>query len=130
MTLCRSVSEEISRNRFHGTTSHVTILYLRESLRRLKLTHVLENQINILVIVCLVQPNQPDDVLVIDERQQEHNLAERTLRVRLIPESIKDLFHRNRVLPFLLDRLPYYTIGLCEKSALLSLSLLSLTDLH
>lgn len=91
---------------------------------RLKLTHVLENQVNISVVICLVQPDQPDDVLVIGERQQEHDLAKRTLRVRLISESVEDLLHRDRVLPFLLDRLPYYTVGLRRRSALSSLLLL------
>jgi hypothetical protein len=59
-----------------------------------------------------VQPDQLYDVLVIGEREQKHNLAERALRIRLIPERVEDLLHRDGVLPLFVYRLPYDTVGL------------------
>lgn len=120
MTLCKSVSGKTRAESFNGVRIATGRLRVcaNPSSDRLRLTHVLENQINVPVVVRLVQPDQPDDVLVIGERQQEHDLTERTLRVRLIPKSVEDLLHRDRVLPFLLDRLPYYTVSLRKRSAL------------
>lgn len=98
----------------------VTLSCANPSSDRVKLTHVLENEVNVPVVVRLVQPDQPYDILVIGERQQKHNLAERTLRIRLISEGVENLLYRYGLFSPLLYRLPYYTVGLRKSEMLLS----------
>lgn len=121
MTLWRSVSGETGRNVFQAEKcedqAHVrqrepSRAYIAYPRTRDVLTHVLENEINVPVVVRLVQPDQLDDVLVIGERQQEHYLAERALRVRLIPEGVEDLLHRDGVLPLPVYGLPHDAVSL------------------
>lgn len=49
---------------------------------------------------------QLHDVRMIAKRPQEHNLAECSLGIRFVAESVEDFLHRNRLMGFLVDGLP------------------------
>lgn len=49
---------------------------------------------------------QPDDVRMLLERLQEHDLPEGPLGVRLVPERVEDLLDRDHLLRLPVDRLP------------------------
>ena len=79
---------------------------------QVEFTHVLEHEVDVLIVVGAVNIQQPDDVGMVTEVLQEHDLPEGPLRIRLVPESVEDLFdsHHTSALP--VNRLPYYSVSL------------------
>ena len=79
---------------------------------QVEFTHVLEHEVDVLIVVGAVNIQQPDDVGMVAEVLQEHDLPEGPLRIRLVPESVEDLFdsHHTSALP--VNRLPYYSVSL------------------
>ena len=76
------------------------------------ITHVLEDEVDVLVVVGAVHIQQPDDVGMVAEVLQEHDLPEGPLRIRLIPESVEYLLDGHHTSGFLVHRLPYYSVSL------------------
>ena len=78
----------------------------------LSITHVLEDEIDVLIVVSAVYIQQPDDVWMIAEVLEEHNLPEGALGIRLIAEGVEDFLdsHHTSALP--VHRFPHYPISL------------------
>lgn len=71
ITLWRSVSGETGRNGFQAKSLRIAAardLRSNSSSDRVKLTHVLEHEINVPIVVRLVKTDQSYDVVVIGER--------------------------------------------------------------
>mmetsp|Transcript_47145 Transcript_47145/g.123707 ORF Transcript_47145/g.123707 Transcript_47145/m.123707 type:complete len:274 (-) Transcript_47145:40-861(-) len=93
--------------------------------------HEVEDEVDILIVVCLVEVAQLDDVGVSDpaagwfgrgaittvedlhalKHQQVRDLAEGTLRISLVLKCVKDLLDRDDLLGFLVDRLEDDGVG-------------------
>jgi len=67
--------------------------------------HVVEDEVDVLVVLRLQHVLQPDDVLVPRQPLQVHDLAERALRVGGVLEGVEDLLEGDRLLVLLVDRL-------------------------
>ena len=67
--------------------------------------HVVEDEVDVLVVLRLQHVLQPDDVLVPRQPLQVHDLAEGALCVGRVLEGVKDLLQRDDPLGLLVDRL-------------------------
>ena len=67
--------------------------------------HVVEDEVDVLVVLRLQHVLQPDDVLVPRQPLQVHDLAEGALRVGGVLEGVEDLLEGDRLLVLLVDRL-------------------------
>jgi len=76
------------------------------------LTHVLKNEVNILVVCSRVDAEEFDDVGVSRKGPQKHDLPVGSLRVRLVGERIKNLFQRHYLFVLDIHRLPHDSISL------------------
>lgn len=79
------------------------------------LTHELKHQVDVFVVVGAQHVEEADDVGMRRELQQEHDLPEGSLRVRLVPEGVEDLFHRHHVTGPPVDGLPHDAVRLQEE---------------
>ena len=79
------------------------------------LTHELEDEVDILVVIGFDHVEQLDDVLVVFQRVQEHDLSISALGVGSILERINNLLQRYLLFLLLIDGLPYDSVSLVEE---------------
>lgn len=77
--------------------------------------HVLKDEVDVPIIVCLEHVEEFDDVLVSMEFLKEHDLTECTLGICGILEGIKYLLECNCLSCFLVYCFPHNTISLTQK---------------
>lgn len=75
-------------------------------------THILENQVDILVVIGLHHVGQTHDVVVVAQALQENDFSERSLCIGSILEGVIDLLQRYDFLIFLLKSTPNDAISL------------------
>lgn len=80
------------------------------------LTHELEHQVDVLVVVRPQHVQEPDHVGMRGELQQEHDLPEGALRVRLVAEGVEDLLDGHHVPGATVYRLPHDAVSLGRNS--------------
>lgn len=78
------------------------------------LTHILKNQVYVLVVLSLQHVLELDDVFVVLQLFQKHNLTESSLGISCVLESTKNFLQSQGLLGFFVDALPDNAVGLVK----------------